>query len=72
MTEEKRKTGFAAMDPAKVRELAGRGGKAAHEKGVARKWTSEDARAAGRLGGRAGKMKRDAAKSIAAAPVASD
>jgi general stress protein YciG len=43
--------GFARMDPAQVRALASRGGKAAHEKGKAHEFTSEEARVAGRKGG---------------------
>jgi general stress protein YciG len=43
--------GFAGMDPVKVRRLASKGGKAAHEKGTAHRFTSEEARAAGRKGG---------------------
>jgi len=47
------KRGFASMDEAKQREIASRGGKAAHEKGTAHEFTSEEARAAGRKGGEA-------------------
>jgi uncharacterized protein len=43
--------GFASMDPAKQREIASKGGRAAHQKGTAHQWTSEEARAAGRKGG---------------------
>ncbi len=43
--------GFAAMDPQKQREIASRGGRAAHQKGTAHQFTSEEARAAGRKGG---------------------
>jgi len=43
--------GFAAMDEAKQREIASKGGKAAHEKGTAHEFTSEEAREAGRKGG---------------------
>lgn len=39
------------MDRAKQREIASKGGKAAHEKGTAHVWTSDEARAAGRKGG---------------------
>lgn len=39
------------MDPSKRREIASKGGKAAHKKGVAHEWTSEEAREAGRIGG---------------------
>jgi general stress protein YciG len=45
--------GFASMDPAKQREIASKGGKAAHAKGTAHEWTSEEAREAGRKGGEA-------------------
>ena len=43
--------GFASMDPDKQREIARKGGKAAHEKGTAHEWTSDEARNAGRKGG---------------------
>ena len=39
--------GFASMDRAKRREIASKGGKAAHQKGTAHEWTSEEARDAG-------------------------
>ena len=48
-----KKRGFASMDAAKQREIASKGGKAAHEKGTAHEFTPEDARAAGRKGGQA-------------------
>ncbi len=44
--------GFASMDPEKQREIARKGGRVAHEKGTAHEWSSEEARAAGRQGGR--------------------
>ena len=58
MENEKRMTGrsnrgFASMDLAKQREIASRGGKAAHEKGTAHEFTSAEAAAAGRKGGQA-------------------
>jgi general stress protein YciG len=43
--------GFASMTPEKKREIASKGGKAAHALGTAHKWTSEEAQAAGRKGG---------------------
>jgi len=43
--------GFASMSPEKQREISSRGGKAAHAAGTAHKWTSEEAREAGRKGG---------------------
>lgn len=45
--------GFASMDPDKQREIASKGGKAAHESGNAHEFTSEEAREAGRKGGQA-------------------
>lgn len=41
------------MDEAKQREIASKGGKAAHAKGTAHEFTSEEAREAGRKGGSA-------------------
>jgi general stress protein YciG len=41
------------MDRAKQRDIASKGGKAAHQKGTAHEWTSEEAREAGRKGGMA-------------------
>ncbi|MBX3205099.1 MAG: hypothetical protein KF764_08515 [Labilithrix sp.] len=39
------------MDPAKVREIASKGGRAAHAAGTAHQFTSDEARVAGRKGG---------------------
>lgn len=50
--------GFAGMDAAKQREIASKGGKAAHKSGNAHKWTSAEAREAGRKGGQASGGKR--------------
>jgi general stress protein YciG len=47
------KRGFASMDEDKQREIASKGGKAAHEKGTAHEFDSEEAREAGRKGGEA-------------------
>lgn len=43
--------GFAAMDPELQRQIASKGGQAAHEQGRAHEFTPEEARAAGRKGG---------------------
>jgi general stress protein YciG len=51
MTERKERRGFASMSPEKQREIASKGGRAAHQKGTAHEWTSEEARSAGRKGG---------------------
>jgi hypothetical protein len=49
--EHKERRGFASMTPEKQREIASKGGRAAHAKGTAHEWTSEEARNAGRKGG---------------------
>lgn len=49
--ERKERRGFASMSPEKQREIASKGGRAAHQKGTAHEWTSEEARSAGRKGG---------------------
>ncbi len=43
--------GFAGMDAERQREIASQGGKAAHEKGTAHEFNSDEAREAGRKGG---------------------
>ena len=45
--------GFASMDPEKQKEIARKGGRAAHAKGTAHEFTSDEARSAGRKGGEA-------------------
>lgn len=52
------KQGFASMDPKRQRQIAAKGGRAAHLKGAAHVWTSDEARAAGRKGGRVSSIKR--------------
>jgi general stress protein YciG len=47
------KRGFASMDATKQREIASKGGRAAHSKGTAHEFTSDEARVAGRKGGEA-------------------
>lgn len=43
--------GFASMDKAKLRELSAKGGRSSQRKGVAHRWTKEEAVIAGRKGG---------------------
>jgi general stress protein YciG len=43
--------GFASMDRERQREIARKGGRAAHQKGTAHEFTTDEARAAGRKGG---------------------
>ena len=50
--------GFASMDRTRQKEIASKGGKAAHQKGTAHEWTSEEARDAGRKGGLASHRRR--------------
>ena len=50
-TGRKERRGFASMSPEKQREIASKGGRAAHEKGTAHEWTADEARTAGRKGG---------------------
>lgn len=52
------KRGFSSMDKQKQREIASKGGKAAHQKGTAHEFTSEEARIAGRKGGAASRSQR--------------
>ena len=52
------KRGFSSMDPQKQREIASKGGKAAHQKGTAHEFTTEEARVAGRKGGAASRARR--------------
>jgi uncharacterized protein len=54
--------GFASMDRNKQREIASKGGKAAHQKGTAHEWTSEEAREAGRKGGMASHRRKQQQK----------
>jgi hypothetical protein len=54
----KLRRGFAAMDRSKVAEIASKGGKAAHAVGTAHKFSSDEARAAGKKGGNAPHVRR--------------
>jgi general stress protein YciG len=55
------------MDRSKQREIASKGGRAAHKKGAAHEWTREEAQAAGRKGGLA-RHRKVAASQPAATP----
>jgi general stress protein YciG len=59
-TEERRprRRGFAAMDRDRVKEIASKGGKAAHAAGTAHQFSSDEARNAGRKGGMAPHVRR--------------
>jgi general stress protein YciG len=65
----KEQRGFASMDRDKQREIASKGGRAAHMKGTAHEWTVDEAREAGRKGGNASQRNRQSAETNIA-PVA--
>lgn len=72
-TGRKERRGFASMSPEKQREIASKGGRAAHQKGTAHEWTSEEARTAGRKGGqvsRGGRGRLPATEEVIAAQAA--
>lgn len=48
---KKQRRGFAAMDSAKQKEIASKGGKASHAHGTGHEWNASSAREAGRKGG---------------------
>ena len=49
---EKSRRGFAAMSPEQQRRIASEGGRASHESGRGHRFSSDEAREAGRKGGR--------------------
>jgi general stress protein YciG len=57
------------MTPEKQREIASKGGRAAHQKGTAHEWTSEEARTAGRKGGQVSRGGRGKLTEVAMADV---
>lgn len=70
-TKSKMRRGFAAMDRAAVSEISRKGGKAAHAAGTAHQFNTEEARAAGRLGGQKAHENARARKAAMAAKVES-
>ena len=58
---QKTRRGFASMSPERKREVASKGGKAAHALGKAHRWTHKEAQDAGR---KSGEMKRLSLKNI--------
>jgi uncharacterized protein len=59
--------GFAAIERNLVKEIARKGGKAAHAAGTAHEFTSEEARVAGRKGGQATHANRKGPADVSAA-----
>lgn len=70
-TERKERRGFASMSPEKQREIASKGGRAAHERGTAHEWTADEARSAGRRGGQVSRGGRGRLSPPDGAPTAS-
>jgi general stress protein YciG len=56
------------MSPEKQREIASKGGRAAHQKGTAHEWTSDEARTAGRKGGQVSRGGRGRIREAAGTP----
>lgn len=54
----KKRRGFACMPRELVSAIASKGGRAAHAQGTAHRFTTEEARAAGKLGGVAPHVRR--------------
>ena len=62
---EKSRRGFAAMSPEQQRRIASEGGRASHQSGNGHRFSSEEAREAGKVGGkisRRGKKKPEPGK----------
>jgi general stress protein YciG len=68
----KERRGFASMSPEKQREIASKGGRAAHQKGTAHEWSSDEAREAGRKGGMASRGGRGKLPAIGGTNVADE
>jgi len=67
-----KRRGFANMTPERLREVARRGGQAAHRAGTAHEFTAEQAREAGRKGGLATQRGRRPEASGSAGAVVDD
>lgn len=65
---ESRGRGFAGMDRERQRQISSQGGKAAHQKGTAHEFDSEEAREAGRKGGMVSGGRRRAREQAANTP----
>jgi general stress protein YciG len=70
--QRKERRGFASMSPEKQREIASKGGRAAHQKGSAHEWTSDEARSAGRKCGQISRGGRGRLIEPPASPAASE
>lgn len=72
MANDTSSRGFGSMDEDKQREIASKGGKAAHAKGTAHEFDSEEAREAGRKGGQARQSNSSAQEEDASEGLADD
>ena len=68
-TDTKKPRGFAALPKDKHREICQKGGVSAHKAGTAHEFSSEEARIAGRKGGRATHAKKNAKTAPVPAPI---
>lgn len=57
--DNRHKRGFASMSPDKRREIASKGGKMVQHRGKGYRWTHETGQAAGRLGGKISRKKKE-------------
>ena len=57
--QPKSQRGFAIMDKGRQREIASKGGRAAHAQGLAHEFTADEARRAGRKGGEVVSVNRE-------------
>jgi general stress protein YciG len=64
MTDTPKKRGFASLSPARRSEVAGIGGRTAHQMGLAHRFSPEEAKEAGRKGAAARKLKRVNGRSV--------
>ena len=64
MAERTTTRGFGSMDQSRQKEIASKGGKAAHRSGHAHQFTKDEARAAGRKGGEAVSSNREHMREI--------
>ena len=69
---ESRGRGFAGMDRERQRQISSQGGKAAHQKGTAHEFDSEEAREAGRKGGMVSGGRRRAREAGTPNPVSTE
>ena len=59
------------MSAEKQREIASKGGRAAHEKGTAHEWSADEARTAGRKGGKVSRGGRGSSSGVSGASLSS-